>query len=248
MSLPPVVTAATPAIYATAAVLYTQVNPVLAHASTMPFQATVTPPGRSLGECVDFVFSPDFRKFINASNQVPPETVVGEIGDYLSACVCKVYNVTTPYMKQFFNYSQQLIRTVYDTLSAPPKPPEESYIYSIDEIPPIFQNVSTYFFKVFIPYAEMQMRVPGDLGLGERYTIWYKLKLATTIVNLDVTHYYAHESTPAKNVLSADVFCRKGSFGGDVRADSRVVDLVKELSINYFKKMGVKVYVNDRPI
>lgn len=196
-------------------------------------ETTFTPPGRSLGECVDFVFSPEFRKFINASNELPPATVLGEIADYLSACVCKVYNAIYPSSLN------------EDIPSNSTRPPLGSKIHSVTEIPPIFRNISSYFFKVFIPDAEKEERDPLASGKGQRYSITLELEHAYTSVILELGHFYANGSIDAKNILYMSVSCKNWLFYND-KADNLVIDLVTNLGINYFKKMGAEVYVNDK--
>ncbi|HEV8052513.1 MAG TPA: hypothetical protein VGP47_08460 [Parachlamydiaceae bacterium] len=213
------------------------VNPMAAYAFQMP----IIPPGNSLGECVDFVFSDKFRKYINASTVAPPLTTVGNINEYLSSCVCKIYNETFPPLKDIPSHVLKNIPI------NPIAPPQFKSVYSITNIPPIFQNISNYFFKVFIPYAENKPREPGVLGTGKNYGINFLQKFANTLIGIDLAHYYAQGSTPATNTLDASIYC-SGDRVGSAAADIRAVDFVKDLCINYFKKMGASVYVNGKSI
>lgn len=197
------------------------------------------PPGNSLEECVNFAFSGQFRKYINASTPTPPLTTLGNINDYLASCVCKIYNETFPSLKDIPSY-------VKNTPANPPEPPDNYNIYSIAKLPPILQRISNFFFKVYIPYKDNE---PGREGSGfiANYQINLSKESANTRIRLELYHQFAHDTFPATNRLSSSIWCSASGIG-QADADKRVVAFVKDLHIKYFKNMGAKVYVNGELI
>lgn len=218
-----------------------QMNSAGAHAFQMAATQTLVPPGNTIGECTNFVFSEGFRKFINVSRDAPPLTIVKNVNDYMSSCVCKVYNETFPTLKDkpsnVFKYADPY----------PPSPPKYSDVYSVVEIQPIVQNISYFFFKSFIPWAEKEHRDNNTMGRSTIFGINFLRDVANTLIGFDLSHDYAKGSDPAVNILDAHVRC-SGMQIGWANADPRMVDLIKNLCIQHFKKMGVKVYLNDKII
>lgn len=212
-----------------------QLNPAAPHALLMPD----IPPGNSLAECVNFAFSDQFGKYINSSTATPPITTIGNINDYLSSCVCKIYNETFPSLKDIPSYTAKY------TPPNPPRPPSNYNVYSLPKIPPIFQNISNFLFKVYIPYRENEPNRQG-IGFPAEYRINF-LGSAKTVIEFELDHYYANGTIPARNTFGASIWCSK-QRGGDFAADVRVVAFVKDISIKYFKNMGAKVYVNGELI
>lgn len=206
------------------------------HAAANTFLLPAIPPGNSLAECVNFAFSGQFRKYINASTATPPLTTVGNINDYLSSCVCKIYNETFPSLKDIPSYV-----TKYTPLP-PPEQPHYFSVYASAKIPPIFQNISNYYFKVYVPYRTNEPDRRG-IGFDIHFGINFFKEFANTLIGLTLDHRYANGTTPATNRLSARVWCSGDQVDGG-NADIRVVAFVKDLCIKYFKNMGVKTYIN----
>lgn len=205
------------------------------HAAANTFLMPVIPPGNSLAECVNFAFSDQFRKYINSSTATPPIKTIGNVNNYLSSCVCKIYNETFPSLKDIPSYTAKY------TPPNPPRPPNYYNVYSLAKLPPIFQNISNYFFKVDIPYRENEPDRLG-IGFGTDYRINF-LGLANTVISFELHHYYANKTIPARNLFAASIWCSK-QRGGNAAADARVVAFVKDICVKYFKNMGAKVYVN----
>lgn len=202
------------------------------HMSALP---PLVPPGNSLGECIDFAFSDQFRKYINSSAVTPPLITIGNVNTYLSSCVCKIYNESFPSLKDISSHVAR------NSNSNPLRLPSYYNINSVAKLSPIFQNISYYFFKGFIPFAENEPRNNSTVHLD--FGINFRQEFANTFIALELSHDFAKGSNPAANKLGAIISCC-GTRVGWANADTRMINLVKNLCIQHFKKMGVKVYVN----
>lgn len=220
--------------------------------STMPYvtasrgafpSGTPYTPSRSLLElCVGPLFSEKFPQFANETNRIPAVTAIGQAVDDLSACLCRIANKTSGVFSA--------IKSNVNGLFTIPEPPEDSVVYNTDEIPPLFQNISQYFFDVFIPMAERNKK-PGEIGLGHSYGITLENDVSDTTIGLQLLHNFARDSMPASNELYAHVYCditAPVNLKRETNADPDALNFVKELATYYFKDRKVVVFINGRKI